>query len=305
MEAKMKLCRKCNVSYDDPERIFCSKCGSTLVEANICPNCHTENSLDFAFCKKCGTKLDGSGAEGRVTAQVSQLPQINADGNLKKSSHTNWKIILGGIIVIVGIILALNKDDIALYLDYSKANRAFKNGDYFLASAIFSDLGDYKDSKTLMYSSMVAYVKSHMDKNDKYTEYFMKELKDNSPTDFQWDYIYHSIYGWTVDVINLSRFSDDYKENKSRTFIKGGTYYLHFRVKGGKKNERNPFWPYKIVTDNLLPTSNYIICELRDGEVGTIVINDLRSDYFSISFFEHEMQIGGASFRAEDYLDTN
>lgn len=62
----MKLCRKCNVSYDDPELRFCSKCGTTLEEVNICPKCNTENELDFVFCVKCGTKLNGSSA--RITA---------------------------------------------------------------------------------------------------------------------------------------------------------------------------------------------------------------------------------------------
>ena len=52
------LCRKCNVYYEDPELKFCSKCGTTLEEVNICPKCHTENELDFVFCAKCGTKLN-------------------------------------------------------------------------------------------------------------------------------------------------------------------------------------------------------------------------------------------------------
>ncbi len=86
----MKLCRKCNVNYDDPERNFCSKCGSTLVEVNVCPNCHTENSLDFAFCKKCGTKLNSNGAEETIPVQTT--PQENV-ANSKDNKNGNTKVI--------------------------------------------------------------------------------------------------------------------------------------------------------------------------------------------------------------------
>ena len=67
----MKLCRKCNLYYDNPELNFCSKCGGTLETMNICPNCHTENGLDFVFCKKCGTKLNGNNTEETTTNKVT------------------------------------------------------------------------------------------------------------------------------------------------------------------------------------------------------------------------------------------
>lgn len=300
----MKLCRKCKVSYEDPERNFCTKCGNALEEVNICPNCHTENSLDFAFCKKCGTKLDGSSAEERVPSQASTSPKTNADGTLKETSHINWGKIICGIIVIVGIILAINKDSIDLYLKYSDAKSSLEKDNYIVAVDKFSALGNYKDSKALMYSAMASYIKNHKDNKDSTTRKFMQELKNNSPASFYWNDVYESIYGWKVEIINLSKLKDYYKQSESRTFYKGGTYYLHFRVIGGETGERARI-SYKILTDYpKFPTniSGFVKGELYDGNYGDIVFNDLRSDHFSIKFFDEKGQIiGSATFRAEGF----
>ena len=71
----MKLCRKCNVTYDNDEICFCYKCGSKLDNVNICPKCHTENNLDFAFCAKCGTKLNDN--NGSLASAMVSPVQIN------------------------------------------------------------------------------------------------------------------------------------------------------------------------------------------------------------------------------------
>ena len=135
----MKLCRKCSIYYNDDEGFsFCSTCGSKLEDVNICPKCNTTNEMDYAFCIKCGTKLSGNSVEDNVpnnvvsAIQTTQIaaptqnlpqtngaiesvpiqppiqPQINEDTTSEDTSNTNWKIIIGGIIVIAGIILALN-----------------------------------------------------------------------------------------------------------------------------------------------------------------------------------------------------
>ena len=71
----MKLCRKCNVTYDHDEICFCYKCGSKLDNVNICPKCHTENNLDFAFFAKCGTKLNDN--NGSLASAMVSPVQIN------------------------------------------------------------------------------------------------------------------------------------------------------------------------------------------------------------------------------------
>lgn len=71
----MKICRKCNLYFENPELNFCSKCGNTLETINICPSCHTENGLDFVFCKKCGTQLKVNNAEKTTSNKVTSNTQ--------------------------------------------------------------------------------------------------------------------------------------------------------------------------------------------------------------------------------------
>lgn len=132
----MKLCHKCNVYYDDEELRFCSKCGSTLEEANVCPNCHTVNNSDFVFCIKCGAKLNGNSVgvsasnnttqttvpvqalpptnvvKESIPTQNTPSPQIYENTTSEETSHTNWMMIIGGIIVIAGIILSFSGNSI-------------------------------------------------------------------------------------------------------------------------------------------------------------------------------------------------
>ena len=97
----MKLCRKCKVSYEDPERNFCAKCGSTLVEVSICPNCHTENELDFAFCKKCGAKLSVNSTENSVSTQTSTSPQVNTTVEQNNKNNNSKSVIVAAIVVAI------------------------------------------------------------------------------------------------------------------------------------------------------------------------------------------------------------
>ena len=108
----MKLCRKCNVYYDGQELVFCSKCGNKLEDVNICLKCHTVNDLDATFCKKCGTNLNESVALESVSDQASPSLHMSEDNTSEEPTHTNWTLIIGGIIVIFGIILAFNKNSI-------------------------------------------------------------------------------------------------------------------------------------------------------------------------------------------------
>ena len=107
----MKLCRKCNVYYDGQELTFCFKCGSKLEDVNICLKCHTVNDLDATFCKKCGTKFNESIAMESVPDQTPPLSNINDDNTSEETTHTNWTMIIGVIIVIIGIFLAFNNTD--------------------------------------------------------------------------------------------------------------------------------------------------------------------------------------------------
>lgn len=52
----MKLCPKCEATYDD-EVVFCRKCGTKLVDHNVCPYCGKRISTEDTFCGACGHRL--------------------------------------------------------------------------------------------------------------------------------------------------------------------------------------------------------------------------------------------------------
>lgn len=304
----MKYCSNCNRHIEDDAQLFCAKCGAPLVEKNVCPNCHTENELDFAFCKKCGAKLNGNRLEDSVSTQTSLSTQTNAGGTLKETSHINWGRIISCIILILGVFLALNKDSINLYLKYNDAKSALEKGYYVAAANEFSALGDYKDSKALMYSSMASYVNRNMDMRRARLDYnirrFMKELKNNSPANFDWDAKYKAIFGWKVEIINMSKVREDYfAESDSRTFTRGGPYYLHFRVIGGEPNELTKI-RYTIVTESSkYPTARLSETYhnlLADGMFGEITLGRVLSDAMVVTFFNDKGRIGQARFYAEE-----
>lgn len=56
----MKICKQCNIEYEDNMK-FCPECGSKLeVKPNVCPNCGAEYKDGQKFCSECGTKLENS-----------------------------------------------------------------------------------------------------------------------------------------------------------------------------------------------------------------------------------------------------
>ena len=181
------LCRKCNVYYEDPELKFCSKCGTTLEEVNICPKCHTENDLDFVFCAKCGTRLNGNDvnkvvpkpsqtiqkdvsfqpvpalqpgtANETVSASTVSSVQEKVEGKTEStnSSSLNRILVYGSVIAFVVVVLfsfvlngnPFSSPESTKNTKYKQATSALNNKNYSEAALLFNELGDYKDSSTL------------------------------------------------------------------------------------------------------------------------------------------------------------
>lgn len=67
----MKICKNCNIEYQDNMK-FCPKCGTKLEsKPNVCPNCGTEYEEGQKFCSECGSKLLISNSE-QVELSCSQ-----------------------------------------------------------------------------------------------------------------------------------------------------------------------------------------------------------------------------------------
>lgn len=285
----MKLCKKCNVYYEDPELKFCSKCGTTLEEVNICPHCNAINPPDFLFCAKCGTKLNDDSKGKPVSNNVSPQsqsensivadpvkpqqqmknargydntiakPQITNGGvtNDTSTSTFNWKIIIGGIIVVIGIILALNKDNIELYLKYNDANTALKNGNLIVAVDKFTELGDYKDSKSLLNYSMASYVNENSNNVDYKTYEYLKQLMANEPNNKTWETKFKEIFSWKIKILNLNQSKDDFSQNDNRNFARGSTgNYLHFSLEGGEPSTTTKI-KYKWVSGSFIHNNEF------------------------------------------------
>ena len=76
----MKICQKCNLSYDD-DNAFCSKCGlplTTKTETMFCPYCGKKLESDMEFCPYCGKNL-------RVGTSYTNIPSSNV--NKQDSYH--------------------------------------------------------------------------------------------------------------------------------------------------------------------------------------------------------------------------
>lgn len=264
MEVKMKLCRKCNVYYEDEELSFCPTCGTALEEANICPKCNTINELDFMFCSKCGTPLKNNGVNKAVSTNNvisgSQPVMTTQPVAPQEANKSKLKYYIGGLLLVIIAVLALNYDSIKLFMDYNDATNAFNNKNYAVAAEKFKALGSYKDSidmhneslyqgarekydkkdfieaektyRSLMdtnykdsysmwLSSMVAYIDSHMSNTDFTTSNYMDELKDKSPKYFDWNAKYKALYSWRIKVLNVNQSEDDYSPNDNRSYING------------------------------------------------------------------------------------
>ena len=317
MEEKMKLCRKCNVSYEDPELKFCSTCGTTLEEVNICPKCNAINPPDFLFCAKCGTKLNDYGKEKPVSNANPQpqplntvtddtvkpqttnvvdscktipKPQIVNDRAINDASTNtfNWKIIIGGVIVVLGIVLALNKNNIELYLKYNDANTALKNGNFIVAVDKFTELGDYKDSKSLLNYSMASYVNGNPNNVDYKTYEYLKQLMANEPNNKDWETKYKEIYSWKIKILNLNQSKDDYSQNDNRNFARGSANnYLHFILDGGEPSTSTKI-KYKWVSGSYVYENEYKDAHfdnLFHGFKGALVFGGYYTD-ITVTFYD-------------------
>ena len=80
----MKICQKCNVSYDD-DFAFCPKCGSSLaakIETMFCPYCGKKVESDVDFCPYCGKKL-------KTDLSYTNAPATNSNSQHSDSSQNN------------------------------------------------------------------------------------------------------------------------------------------------------------------------------------------------------------------------
>ena len=159
----MKLCRKCNVYYNNEELSFCPACGTTLEESNICPNCNTINEPEFVFCSNCGASLKantpGNNTNKNAIHGSSTITQPN---DVPKNNSSKLKYYVGGLVFVLLSILALNYNNIKLYINYNDATSEFNKKNYAVAAEKFKVLGYYKDSKDMYNESL------YQDANDKY-----------------------------------------------------------------------------------------------------------------------------------------
>lgn len=71
----MKICKQCNIEYEDNMK-FCPECGTKLENVrNTCPNCGTEYKEGQKFCSECGYKLIDS---------ISVQENINSNANIEE-----------------------------------------------------------------------------------------------------------------------------------------------------------------------------------------------------------------------------
>lgn len=80
----MKICQKCNVSYDD-DFAFCPKCGSSLatkIETMFCPYCGKKVESDVDFCPYCGKNLN-------TDLSYTNAPASNANSQHSDNSQNN------------------------------------------------------------------------------------------------------------------------------------------------------------------------------------------------------------------------
>lgn len=305
MEVKMKLCHKCNVYYEDEELSFCPTCGTALEEANICPKCSTINELDFVFCVKCGAPLKNNGTNKTVSTNVisgSQPVMTTQSVAPQEANKSKFKYYIGGLLLVIIAVLALNYDSIKLYMDYNDATNAFNNKDYAVAAekfkalgsykdsasmsiesqyqdagvkynqkdfiraeAIYHSLMNYKDSKAMWINSMISYIDSHMSNADITTSQYMDELKDKSPKNFDWNAKYKALYSWRIKILNVNKSEDDFSPNDNRSYTSGSSSptYVHFLVEGGKLLETTRI-SYRIYSGGYSNTQEFNF-DVHDG----------------------------------------
>ena len=90
----MKVCSKCNLEYDD-KFAFCHKCGSKLElkeEKPVCPSCGNEIETDGEFCPYCGTVL--ATKNGIANQQHTKSNQVVESSDSKDKTFTKFFAII-------------------------------------------------------------------------------------------------------------------------------------------------------------------------------------------------------------------
>lgn len=114
----MKKCPKCNAVYDD-NAVYCSKCGTELVQENVCPECGYELPENAKFCPRCGHKMaeeveqevvdSKPGANSRFTeAEINQMrKELVAHRRRERSFKIAGSVLLGvgAPLFVVGLIV--------------------------------------------------------------------------------------------------------------------------------------------------------------------------------------------------------
>ena len=94
----MKFCQKCNLEYDD-KFAFCQKCGSKLEikqEKPVCSNCGKVIETDGDFCPFCGSAIVVSKP---VTGAMSASVIKNSNGAEQTNNNSNTLKKIAGIII--------------------------------------------------------------------------------------------------------------------------------------------------------------------------------------------------------------
>lgn len=89
-----KLCRKCNLLYED-NIAFCPACGSALQayqEHKVCPKCGTELQNDWVACPHCGWREEITAADPNEQSKTESV---------KPSLSNNQKLLLIGLAVLL------------------------------------------------------------------------------------------------------------------------------------------------------------------------------------------------------------
>ena len=85
----MKICLNCQLEYDD-KFAFCKKCGTKLEtkeEEKICPNCMKEDKTDGVFCPYCGSILDRNKSD---VLSVQHNNAVNVNAQQSKENNNSY-----------------------------------------------------------------------------------------------------------------------------------------------------------------------------------------------------------------------
>ena len=136
----MKICSNCNLEYED-KFAFCHKCGSKLqvkIDQSFCPYCGNSIETDGEFCPFCGNTLkddetsDGKGLNSSVP--VNEYPaSFNTTNDTNNTNNQDEEKSSSGWVTAIEIVILL----IGAIFSKSCA-RAMLKSDYRGPFAIFS-----------------------------------------------------------------------------------------------------------------------------------------------------------------------